>query len=66
MAREVFGVTGMDKALRMPKQTVANEAVVTAANAAFAALSAGMAEAAETQQAVCRAWAGGGLRGHAT
>jgi len=44
VAREVFGVTGMDKALHMPKHTLANEAVVTAANA--------MAEAAETQQAV--------------
>ena len=44
VAREVFGVSGTDKALRMPKRSIAPEAVVAAANA--------MAEAAESKSAV--------------
>jgi len=41
VAREVFGITGTDKALRMPRQTISKEALVVAANA--------MAEAAESK-----------------
>jgi len=44
VAREVFGVTGMDKALRMPKRTAASESLVVAATA--------MAEAAESRSPV--------------
>jgi hypothetical protein len=43
IARDVFGLQGMDRALRMPHVTSANERVVAAAGA--------MAEAAERQQA---------------
>jgi hypothetical protein len=44
VARDVFGLEGMDRALRMPRMSSANERVVAAAGA--------MAEAAERQQSV--------------
>jgi len=44
VAREVFGTTGVDRALRMPKAAVPHEAVVVAAGA--------MAEAAESKTPV--------------
>jgi hypothetical protein len=44
IARDVFGVPGMDKDLRMPKKSADNEALITAAGA--------MAEAAERESKV--------------
>ena len=42
VARDVFGIAGVDRALKLPKKTVANEAVLAAAGA--------MAEAASKQE----------------